>query len=94
MFSGSTCGDIRVFDLKSSQSFDLPIEPTWIVKNASKCITSSIDLHPTKPILASAHGQRVFPLDLNDEDDVEMEISDDYLLSQDSFDNSLKLWRF
>jgi hypothetical protein len=86
-------GDIRIFDLKSIQS-DI-IEPAWIVENASKSVTSSIDLHPSKPIVATTHGQRVFPIPLNNGyENEDIEKTDDYLFSNNSFDNSLKFWKF
>lgn len=98
LFSGSSLGDIRVFDLKtSSNSTNLSVEPAWTCLNASKCTISSVDLHPSKAILATTCGQRVFPIPLNDDDeDLEnrMDTTDEYSVSKSSFDNSLSLWKF
>jgi hypothetical protein len=81
--------------LKNSSTDNPIIEPSWTVTNASKATTTGIDLHPSKPFLATTHGQRVFPAPMSDDEDDRMEIQDEssYLQSTKNFDNSLKLWK-
>lgn len=97
MFSGSSKGDIRVFDLKGTQtSGDSVVEPMWIIPKVSECTTAGFDLHPSKPLVSTTHGQRVFPMPLIDDTDIiELGTQDenDYLSHTRCFDNSLKLWR-
>ncbi|KAI6191246.1 hypothetical protein M3Y97_00207500 [Aphelenchoides bicaudatus] len=95
MFSGSTSGDIRIFDLANASATNTVVEPTWMISNASKSTVAGLDIHPSEPFIATTHGQRVFPMPLNDEND-EADIPDknQYLGLTEGFDNSLKLWKF
>jgi hypothetical protein len=88
-------GDIRVFDLKNADFSQTLIEPTWILPNASECVTAGLDIHPSKPFLATTHGTRVFPIPLEDDtDDILLNQENEYLLLKRDLDNSLKLWKF
>ncbi|KAI6173958.1 hypothetical protein M3Y98_01138000 [Aphelenchoides besseyi] len=92
LFTGDSNGQLLVFDLLSTSP-----EAEWRVPNVTSSVVSDVSLHPTIPLIATAHGQRVFPQPLasdSDEENNETVKEMNYVEMGKKFDNSLKLWCF
>lgn len=93
LFSGSTTGDLHVFDLKSSNG-DEPT-PAFAIISAHRSALCGVSVHKERTIVATCSGQRVFPFpELN-----EVQLIDETGAYEDTnspqlFDNSLALWNF
>uniref|UniRef100_A0A7E4ZQT7 WD repeat-containing protein 79 n=1 Tax=Panagrellus redivivus TaxID=6233 RepID=A0A7E4ZQT7_PANRE len=83
LISGSTTGSALIFDLKSATSDSEPIKPIATVPVESR-VCSDIAIHPTSNLIATSHGERVFPMPKTGEESD----SDDEI----SFDFGVKLW--
>ncbi|KAI1730313.1 RINT-1 / TIP-1 family domain-containing protein [Ditylenchus destructor] len=97
LFSGSTGGEILVYDIKSGQSITSikdqdAIQPKWKI-SASLASVAGLSLHPELPIVAVTTGQRVFPNPLDTSDESESETHPYTSLATNKLDNSLQLWQ-
>ncbi|KAI1718891.1 RINT-1 / TIP-1 family domain-containing protein [Ditylenchus destructor] len=97
LFSGSTGGEILVYDIKSGQSITSvkdqdAIQPKWKM-SASLASVAGLSLHPELPIMAVTTGQRVFPNPLDTSDESESEMQPYTSLATNKLDNSLQLWQ-
>ena len=97
LFAGTSDGELRVFDIARSTA-DAPNEATWTAPALSASAVGALTLHPTRPLLATAHGERVFPPPLlaedsdSDDDDTTAAALVEYSRSTSNFDNALRLW--
>ncbi|CAD5235698.1 unnamed protein product [Bursaphelenchus xylophilus] len=96
LFSGSTNGTICIFDLKKSQiSLDgSASEPVFVMENASESTVAGLSLHPYKGVMATSHGQRVFPPPRLDGEFIfeSQNGEEDYIMLKKPLDNSIKVW--
>ncbi|KAL3989361.1 WD domain G-beta repeat family protein [Acanthocheilonema viteae] len=93
LFSGSSNGELYIFDLKCASS-DEPLSPCVRLPahNSALC---GVSIHKEWPIVATCSGQRVFPFpELDQMDDIDPEYTYEDTNSPDLLDNSLVLWSF
>ena len=81
LFSGSTDGKIFIFNLKEEEVKEL--------KTGSR-VTSGLDLHPRTSIIATSHGERVFPFPkIGTTENEESESEEETII----VDYGVKLWK-
>lgn len=91
--AGNGVGQISTWDTSQVLSANIDKNQSPLIKPCSSFkahndIVNGISFHPTLPLLASASGQRLFPLPGSDSD------SDDSDNSEVVGDNSLRIWSF
>uniref|UniRef100_A0AC34G9S0 Uncharacterized protein n=1 Tax=Panagrolaimus sp. ES5 TaxID=591445 RepID=A0AC34G9S0_9BILA len=88
LISGTTNNEILVFDLLKEITADEVAEPTVRISDSSR-VCAGLSLHPTEAVIATSHGERIFPFPkIDDESDSE---EDENLLV---IDYGVKLWKF
>ena len=81
LFSGSTDGKIFIFDLKK--------EGTKYIETGSR-VTSGLNLHPRETVIATSHGERVFPFPkIGTMEDEDPESEEENVV----VDYGIKLWK-
>uniref|UniRef100_A0A915PMY6 WD repeat-containing protein 79 n=1 Tax=Setaria digitata TaxID=48799 RepID=A0A915PMY6_9BILA len=93
LFSGSSEGDLYIFDLKST-NVDEPVAP-YVQFSAHRSALCGLSIQKERPVVATCSGQRVFPFpELDQVDDIDPENKYEDINSPELFDNSLALWSF
>uniref|UniRef100_A0A0R3RVE7 WD repeat-containing protein 79 n=1 Tax=Elaeophora elaphi TaxID=1147741 RepID=A0A0R3RVE7_9BILA len=93
LFSGSSNGELYVFDLKCTNG-DEPVTPC-VQLSAHSSALCGVSIHKERPIVATCSGQRVFPFpELDQVDDIDPGGTYEDINSPELLDNSLALWSF
>ncbi|KAK6047241.1 hypothetical protein COOONC_15264 [Cooperia oncophora] len=95
LFSGTSNGDLVVFDLKDEATVKIPV----LTRRVAECAVPCVSLRENKPpLVALCTGERVFPRPLlsrspseSDSDDEETYRTKRHVRE---LDNSLQLWSF
>ncbi|KAK0404993.1 hypothetical protein QR680_017747 [Steinernema hermaphroditum] len=91
LLSGSTAGEILIYDLEDKENDGGLHRPSYRCK-ASESAVCGLSLHPTKALLATAHGQWVVPRTVYFSDTEEESEPRRYDEGGFPFDNNVKLW--
>ena len=85
LISGTTNHQILVFDLSNPAATDEMLEANVVIPDKSR-VCAGLSLHPTEPVMATSHGERIFPFPKIDDSDSE----DDIINAK--VDYGIKLW--
>uniref|UniRef100_A0A183EHM9 WD repeat-containing protein 79 n=1 Tax=Gongylonema pulchrum TaxID=637853 RepID=A0A183EHM9_9BILA len=93
LFSGSTTGDLYIFDLKSTNGPEQPTPAVVKVSQAHRAALCGVSVNKERAVVATCSGQRVFPFpELDDVEVVDENGTYEDTNSPEFYDNSLALW--
>ncbi|MCP9257283.1 hypothetical protein DINM_000536 [Dirofilaria immitis] len=93
LFSGSSKGELCIFDLKCANG-DEPVDPCFRLSAHSSALCG-VSIHKERSVVATCSGQRVFPFPKLDEmDEIDSGSKYEDINSPELLDNSLVLWSF
>ncbi|VDN92079.1 unnamed protein product [Brugia pahangi] len=92
LFSGSSSGELYIFDLKCTNGGEPP--PPYAQLSAHSSALCGLSIHKEQPVVATCSGQRVFPFPQLDQMDIDLGSTYEDINSPELLDNSLVLWSF